>query len=78
MLNPSQEPPASYKAPNQDFKDMYVLCRIKIMIESKIWNIGLLKISDHIQIKIMMPNSSQAHPVFFKAQNQDFKDIDVL
>ena len=35
MQNPSQEPPASSKAPNQDLKDMDVLCTFKIKIESK-------------------------------------------
>ena len=30
MTNPSQEPSASFKAPNQDFKDMDVLCTFKI------------------------------------------------
>ena len=34
MLNPSQKPPAPTKAPNQDLKDMDVLCTFKIMIES--------------------------------------------
>ena len=34
MANPSQEPPASSKAPNQDLKDMDVLCTFKIKIES--------------------------------------------
>ena len=32
MLNPSQEPPASSKAPNEDLKDMDVLCTFKIKI----------------------------------------------
>ena len=35
MPNPSQEPPASSKAPNDDLKDMYVLCAFKIKIESQ-------------------------------------------
>ena len=33
--NPSQEPPASSKAPNEDLKDMDVLCNFKIEIEQK-------------------------------------------
>ena len=33
--NPSQESPASSKAPDQDLKDMDVLCTFKIKIESK-------------------------------------------
>ena len=35
MPNPSQEPPASSKAPNDDVKDMDVLCTFKMMIESQ-------------------------------------------
>ena len=33
--NPSQEPPASSKAPNEDLKDMDVHCNFKIKIESQ-------------------------------------------
>ena len=35
MPNPSQEPAASSKAPNQDLKDMDVLCTFQINIESQ-------------------------------------------
>ena len=35
ISNPSQEPPASSKAPNEDLKDMDVLCTFKIKIKSK-------------------------------------------
>ena len=35
MANPSQDPPASSKAPNQDSKDMDVICAFKIKIEQK-------------------------------------------
>ena len=35
MPNPSQEPPASFKATNEDLKDMDVLCTFKIKIETK-------------------------------------------
>ena len=35
MPNPSQEPPASSKAPNEDLKDMDVLCAFKIKMESQ-------------------------------------------
>ena len=34
MPNPSQEPPASSKAPYQDLKDIYVLCTFKIKLDS--------------------------------------------
>merc|ERR1711954_311255 len=78
MPNPSQEPPASSKAPNQDLKDMDVLCTFKIKIERQIRNMGVPKTSDHIQINIRMPNSSQEPPASSKAPNQDLKDMDVL
>ena len=35
MPNPSQEPPASSKAPSKDLKDMDFLCTFKIKIESQ-------------------------------------------
>ena len=35
MPNPSQKPPGSSKAPNQDLKDMVVLCTFKIKIGSQ-------------------------------------------
>ena len=37
---------------------------------------GVSKTSDHIQIKIQLPNPSQDPPASFKAQNQDLKDMD--
>ena len=39
MPNPSQEPPVSSKAPNEDLKDMDVLCTFKIKIENQ--NFGI-------------------------------------
>ena len=105
MQNPSQEHPASSKAPNQDLKDMDVLCTFKIKIESlqhppkpkirtyrthmvfapsksrwraKIQIMGISKTSNHIQIKIKMPNPSQEPPASSKAPNEDLKDMDVL
>merc|ERR1712081_12845 len=35
IFNPNQEPPAPSKAPNEDLKDMDVLCTFKIKIESQ-------------------------------------------
>ena len=78
MPNPSQEPPASSKAPTQDLKDMDVLCTFKIKIGTKIWNMSVPKNSDQIQIKINIPNPNQEPPVSSKAPNQDLKDMDVL
>ena len=46
MPNPFQEPPASSKAPNQDLKDMDVLCTFKITIESQNSESGCIK--DHL------------------------------
>merc|ERR1711954_368674 len=43
MPNPSQEPPATSKAPNQDFKDMDVLCTFRIKIESQNLDYGCTK-----------------------------------
>jgi len=43
-----------------------------------IWNIGVLKTSDHIKIKIKVPNPSQEPPASSKALNQDFKNMDIL
>ena len=40
MPNPSQEPPASSKAPKQDLKDIDVLCTFKIKIESQYYEHG--------------------------------------
>ena len=35
MPNPSQEPPVSYKGPDEDLKDMDVPCTFKINREKK-------------------------------------------
>ena len=43
MSNPSQEPPASSKAPNQDLMDIDVLCTFKIKIESQNLDHGCIK-----------------------------------
>ena len=39
---------------------------------------GISKTSDHIQIKIKMPNPSQEPPASSKAPNEDLKDMDNL
>ena len=63
MPNSSEEPPASSKASDQDLKDMDVLCTFKIQIKSQ--KMGVPKTSDHIPIKIKIPNPSQEpqHPL---------------
>ena len=78
MPNPSQDPPASSKAPNEDLKDMDVLCTFKIKIESKNLDHGISKTSDYIQIKIKMLKPSQEPLASSKVPNEDLKDMDVL
>ena len=41
-------------------------------------DLGVSKTSDHIQIKVKMPNPSQEHPASSNTPNQDLKDIDNL
>ena len=43
MPNPGQEPQAPSKAPNQDLKDMNVLCTFKIKLESQNSDPGCIK-----------------------------------
>ena len=50
----------------------------KSRLRAKIWNIGVPKTSDHIQIKTKMPNPSQEPPASSKAPNENLKDMDVL
>ena len=50
MPNPSQEPPASSIDPNEDLKDINVLCSFKIKMESHGYIMGISKTSDYIQI----------------------------
>ena len=45
---------------------------------AKIWYNGVSKASDHIQIKIKMPNPSEEPQASSKAPNEDFNVIDVL
>ena len=51
MPNPSQQPPGSSKAPNEDLKDMDFLCTFKIKVESQN--------SDHGYIKDQWPYPNQ-------------------
>ena len=43
MPNPSQEPPASSKASNDDLKDMDALCTFRIKVESQNSDHGCIK-----------------------------------
>ena len=78
MSHPSQGPPVSSKAQNEDLKDMDVLCTFKIKME--IQNL------DHGYIKDQCPYPNQdkdAKPKsgtfsVLQSPNQDLKDMDVL
>ena len=48
------------------------------LCQAKTWNISVSKASNHIQIKIKMPNPSQEPPVSSKAPNEDLKDMGVV
>ena len=78
MPNLSQEPLAPTKAPDQDLKNMDILCTFKIQKSTKIRIMGISKTSDHIQIKIKMTILSQEPTTSFKAPNEDLRDMDVL
>ena len=77
MPNSSQEPQASSKAPNEDFKNMDVICILKIKIESQNSDHGCIKDQWTYPIKIKMPNSSQEPPASSKAQDEDLKEMDM-
>ena len=75
MQKPSQEPPVSSKAPNEDLKDMDALCTFKIRIDSQN--------SDHRCIKDQwpypkLPKPSQESPASSIAPYEDLKGMDVL
>ena len=78
IFNPSQEPQVFSKAPNQDLKEMDVLCTLKIKLESQNLDLVVSKTSDYIQIKIKMLKPSQEPPASSKAPIKDLKEIDVL
>ena len=42
MTNPSQEPPESSKAPNENLKDMNILCTLKTKVESQNFDHGCI------------------------------------
>ena len=57
MPNPSQEPSASSKDPNQELKDMEILGTFKIKVA--IWIICVSSTNEYIQIMIRNHNPSQ-------------------
>ena len=78
LQNLSQEPPASSKTPNKALKDIDVLCTFKTKIENQNSDHGCIKNSDHIKIKIKMPNHSQEPPAATKASNEDLINMDLF
>ena len=48
IQNTSQEPPGSSTTPNEDLKDMDVLCTFKIKLESQNSEHGHIKDNDHV------------------------------
>merc|ERR1711954_47001 len=78
MPNPSQEPPAPPKPQIRTLRTWMFFAPSKSRWRAKIWNIGVSNTSDHIQIKMKIPNPSQEPPASSKAPNQDLKDLDVL
>ena len=78
MPNQSQDPQASFKAPNEDLKDMDIFCNFKIKIKSQNSKMVVSKTSDHIKIIIEMPNPRHHPPASFKFIYEDLKDVNVL
>ena len=69
MPTPSQEPPASSKAPNEDLKDMDVLCTFKIKIESQNMDHGCI-IDQWLNVtQDQVAKPSQEPPASLKAAN---------
>ena len=73
MLNPSQEPAAPTKAPNQDLKGHRCSLHLQNQDRAKIRIMGVSKTSDYIQIKIKMPNLSPINLWTFQNLNLNFK-----
>ena len=71
MQNPNQEPSASSKAPNEDLKDMYVLCTFKIKKESQKLDHEYIKEQWPYPNQVQDTDPSQEPPVSSKAPNQD-------
>ena len=78
MQNPGQEPPESSNAPNQDFKDMNVLCTFKIKMESQNLGQGFIKDQSPSQSRswCQSPVRSLQHPQ--KPQMRTYKDMDAF
>ena len=78
MQNSNQEPSSSSKALIMTKRTKMFFALSKSRLRAKIWIFGISKTSNHIKIKIKIPNPSQEPPVSSKDQNEDLKDMDVL
>ena len=67
MQNPSQEPPASSKTPNQDLEDMDVLGTLKIKKDSQNF--------EHVYIKDILPYTNQYQDPKPRSGNCSFLQI---
>ena len=71
----SQEPSASSGAPNEDLKDMDILCILKIKIESRNSEQGSTKDQWLHPNQDQDTKPSREPPVSSKVPNQDLEDI---
>ena len=66
---PKSETSSFLHSPNEALKEIDVLCTFEIKIEIPNRIMVVSKTSDHIEIKIKMPNPSQEPPSSSKASN---------
>ena len=79
MPNPSQESPASSESPNEDLKDMDVLCTFKNKIETQNLDHGCFKDHHWPYPNIFHDSKPQLETSsILLSPNQDLKDMDVL
>ena len=78
MPNPSQEPPASSKAPNEDLKDMDVLCTFKTKIESQNSEYGYTKVQWPYPNQYQDPKPKSGTTSILQSPKSELKDMDVL
>ena len=76
--NPIQEHPASSKAPNEDFKDMDVLCTFKIKTEGQNLEQGCIKDQGPYPNQDQYSKQKSESPAPSKGSYENQKDIDVL
>ena len=78
MPNPSQEPPASSKAPNEDLKDIDVLCTFKIKIESQNLEYGCTKYQWPYTNQDQCSKPQSGTSSILQSLKSRLKDMDVL